>query len=334
MSTVDPGTTPSFRPAPHTPLPPALPPTRRRVARRLVPVVAALTLIAGGTAVGVLWRTSGDDGSAGPVITPATSVPAASTSASSAPTPSGPTGAATTPPVTTPITGPVRALPVYYVADVGTGPRLYREFHRVAIRDNSPALTALVEMLSGTPVDPDYTSMWPSGIRVLSLTTQGGIATVDLSGFVAVGSAYEQAAVQQLVYTVTAADPTTRRVRLLVNGATAPSGHQDWSAPIARSTALGTQANVWILGPAQGATVSSPVAVSVLGTGFEGNVPLRVYQGETVVASTFVTTMMGGFAQARTTIALPPGSYELRAYNDSGLDASLQLWDTKTFTVR
>jgi hypothetical protein len=28
------------------------------------------------------------------------------------------------------------------------------------------------------------------------------------------------------------------------------------------------------------------------------------------------------------------GTYELRAYNDSGEDGSLQLWDTKDFTVR
>ncbi len=62
--------------------------------------------------------------------------------------------------------------------------------------------------------------------------------------------------------------------------------------------------------------------------------PLRVYQGQTLVASTYVTTMMGGFAQAQTSITLPPGTYEVRAYNDNGRDDSLQLWDTKTFTVR
>jgi hypothetical protein len=44
--------------------------------------------------------------------------------------------------------------------------------------------------------------------------------------------------------------------------------------------------------------------------------------------------MMGGFATAQTTIRLPAGSYELRAYNDNGRDATLQLWDTKAFTVR
>jgi hypothetical protein len=80
--------------------------------------------------------------------------------------------------------------------------------------------------------------------------------------------------------------------------------------------------------------VSSPVAIKVYGTGFEGNVPLKVFKGGTEVASTQVTTRMGGYREAGTSIELPAGSYELRAYNDSGKDGSLTLWDSKAFTVR
>ncbi len=50
-------------------------------------------------------------------------------------------------------------------------------------------------------------------------------------GFVSLGAAFESAAVQQLVHTATAADPSYTQVRLLVRGATPPSGHADWSAP-------------------------------------------------------------------------------------------------------
>jgi len=121
---------------------------------------------------------------------------------------------------------------------------------------------------------------------VRSVSVKGDLATVDLSGFVSLGSAFEGAAVQELVYTVTAAEPTVHRVKLLVNGGTPPSGHMDWSAPVIRQNPLDIQAFVWILTPTQGATVSSPVTVSVLGTGYEGNVPLKVYRGGTVVAST------------------------------------------------
>jgi hypothetical protein len=299
-----------------------------------VTVVAAVTVIGGGTAAGAYWASRNDTlavqaGTSAPEVSVTAPTGAVNTAPSqaSAPAASPATG-------TSAVIGPVRAIPVYYVADVAAAPRLYREFHSLAVLDGSPALTAVTEMLRGIPVDPDYSSPWPKTVSVRSLTISGSLATVDLTGFVAVGSAYEVASVQQLVYTVTAAEPSVLQVRLLVNGAVAPSGHMDWSKPVGRANALDTQAFVWILAPTQGATVTSPVAVSVLGTGWEGNVPLKVYQGNRIVASTFVTTMMGGFAQAQTTIKLPPGSYELRAYNDNGRDSSLQLWDSKTFTVR
>jgi hypothetical protein len=227
------------------------------------------------------------------------------------------------------------SVPVYYAVDVeGVGPRLYREFHAVAAGGDKVA-TALTEMFTGSPRDPDYRSLWPTSTSVLSVKRLGGgVVQVDLSGFVQLGAAFEVAAVQQLVHTVTAAEPSNPSVSLLVNGAVPPSGHMDWSEPVKRSAPLETLSNVWILSPVQGATVPAPVKVSVYGTGWEGNVPLKVFKGSTEVASTQVTTMMGGFTQAQTTIDLPPGTYELRAYNDNGRDETLQLWDTKTFTVR
>jgi len=232
--------------------------------------------------------------------------------------------------------GPI-TVPVYYVVDVagpgGSGPRLYREFHRVPSVGGDPIVTAVAEMFGNTAEDPDYGSPWPAGTRVLSVTVSGDTATVDLSGFVSVGAAFESAMVQQLVYTVTGADPSVKQVRLLVNGATPPSGHSDWSAPVGRATMLDVQAYVWILAPEQGATVGSPVTITVYGTGFEGMVPIKVFRGGIEVASTFVTTMMGGFVEASTTVDLPAGDYQVRAYNDNGRDASLQLWDTKDFTV-
>ena len=283
------------------------------------PVPAATTMAA----------TSG----AGSPTTGAMTAPATAPTTGAAPSTSA-TSAPSTASTTSSATGQV-TVPVYYVGDVpGVGPRLYREFHRVpATGDRVTA--ALTEMFTGTARDPDYRSLWPASTRVLSAKRTGaGVVQVDVSGFVSLGAAFEGAAVQQLVHTATAADPSYTRVRLLVRGATPPSGHADWSAPVKRSAALETLSNVWILAPAQDATVSSPVTVRVYGTGWEGNVPLTVFRGSAVVASTAVTTMMGGFATAGTTLTLPPGHYELRAYNDNGKDSSLQLWDTKTFTVR
>ncbi len=334
MSTIGPGTTRRTSPDPLTP---HLPPGRTHHAPRwLVAVVAAVTVIGGGTAAGIYFASHNTT----PILTAVTTAPGASVSAptgavTSAQTQTSGTAQATaTSAVSSSVAGAARAIPVYYISDVANGPRLYREFHSLPVLNGSPALTAVTEMLRGTPVDPDYSSLWPKTVSVRSLTISGSVATVDLTGFVAVGSSFEVASVQQLVWTVTAAESSVHSVRLLVNGGVPPSGHMDWSAPISRANALDTQANVWILAPAQGAAVTSPVTVSVLGTGWEGNVPLQFYMGQRLVAATHVTTMMGGFAEAQTTIQLMPGTYELRAYNDNGRDGTLQLWDTKTFSVR
>lgn len=229
---------------------------------------------------------------------------------------------------------PTRSAAIYYAADVPEfGPRLYREFAKVATcRDR--ITESLTHMFEVPPVDPDYTSLWKQSTEVLGVTTSGSTATVDVSEFPALGASFEAAAVQQLVWTATAAEKSVKSVRLLVNGRTPDSGHVDWSAPVSRGNALETLANVWILAPTEGASVSSPVKVRVYGTGWEGNVPIRVFQGDEQVASTYVTTMMGQFAEASTKIKLPAGEYVIKAYNDNGMDDSLDLWDTKAFTVR
>ena len=237
-------------------------------------------------------------------------------------------------PTTTSPPASLVTVPVYYVMDVeGVGPRLYCEFHRVPAQGD-PVRSALAEMFAGSPRDPDYRSLWPPSTRVLGVVAAGGSATVDLSGFVSLGAAFESAAVQQLVHTVTAAAPAFTQVTLRVNGQPPPSGHVDWSGPVTRARGLEALGNVWILAPGEGATVRSPVTVTVYGTGWGGSVPLKVFAGAEEIASTSVTTSLGGFAQAHTTIALPPGAYEVRAYNVNGLDETPQLWDSKGFTVR
>jgi hypothetical protein len=279
----------------------------------------------GGSTTGVAPTGSGSK------TAPTSSAPMTSSSSSSSSSASSPSSS----PSSVPAAGRV-TVPVYYVVDVpGVGPRLYREFHQVA-RTGDTVTTALTEMVTGRAVDPDYRTLWPSSTKVVSVHRTGpATLAVDLSRWATnLGSGFEAAAVQQLVYTATAADPSVTRVQVTVNGRVPPSGHLDLSAPQSRAPALDTVANVWVLAPEHGATVSSPVVVRVYGTGFEGNVPLKVFRGGTQVASTAVTTMMGGFATAQTTIRLPAGSYELRAYNDNGREATLQLWDTKAFTVR
>ncbi len=292
----------------------------RTKTRWLAPLAAAAAVVA--IAAAAILLPHGDQGT--------TTAPAAT---APAPGPSDPSGLPRVSPVPSICAAGPSAVTVYWVADVASvGPRLYGEL-TTATTCGAPVEESLGALFAQTPADADYLSLWPGTTRVLSVSQAGSISTIDLSEFPTLGAEAEMVALQQLVWTATANDKTVKALRLLVNGETPASGHIDWSQPLSRGAALGTLANVWILAPGEGTTVGSPVTVEVYGTGYEGNVPLKVFRDGVEVASTFVTTEMGAFREASTILDLPAGTYELRAYNDSGQDSSLQLWDTKTFTV-
>ncbi len=306
--------------------------------RSLGPLIAAVAVVVIGLTAFIILRAQGG---AAPTATPTVTVTSSGqvpTGPSTRPPSSSRTGTVTPAPATTAPSAPAESvlLPVYYVDEVSgvAGPRLYREFRSLTLMPAGKVATALQAMISLPPSDPDYATLWPAGTLVKGIAVTAGVATVDLTAYPSsLGSGSEAAAVSQLVYTVTAADPSITGVKVRVNGAVPPSGHLDLTGVQSRGNPLDDLANVWILAPTQGLSTGTPVTVKVYGTGFEGNVPLKVFRGATEVTSTQVTTMMGGFAEAQTTITLPPGTYELRAYNDNGMDATLQLWDSKTFTV-
>ena len=292
----------------------------RRPALALV-AAAFLGLAVGGVAVALSQNDDKTNLPAGPTTESQTTAP----ETTEAPT--------TSPSNTTSPQGSMVNVPVYFVADDGRELRLYREFHRTALQPEGKIATA-VDQMFGPAVDPDYSSSWPETTKVLSVSKSGDTATVNLSAFPSTGADAETKAVQQLVYTVTATDNSVKKVRLLVNGKAPQSGHSDWSQPVARASMLDVQGWIWILTPTQGSTVGSPVKVSVYGSAFEGTVTLQVFKGDTKVAETFVTTAMGMFREASTTIPLDPGRYELRAFESSAQDGSPLHVDTKTFTVK
>ncbi len=221
---------------------------------------------------------------------------------------------------------------VYYVMDDDKSPRLYRE-----VRPNpgsDPVTAAVSTLLAEPPIDPDYSSPWPEGTELLGATKSGDTYTVDLSAFPRVGAEAETVAVQQVVYTVTANDKSVKKVRLLVNGKTPASGHSDWSQPVARAPMVDVQGLIWLLGPTEGATVSSPVTITGYGTAFEATVNWEVYRGDEKVAEGFTDGgSMGEFGVFTDTVSLDPGTYEMRAFEFSAEDGSRLNVDTKTFTV-
>jgi len=256
-----------------------------------------------------------------PARVPATAAPSASPAAAAvAPSPS--TAAA--------------AVALYWLgAEDPRGPRLYREVVRLP---GEPVRAALDAVLGGKPVDPDYRSLWASGTAVRDVTRDGTTAVVDLSAQARTnggGSAFEAASVQQLVHVVTAADPSVRAVRLLVEGSPVDSlwGAVDVSGPLRRAPAAEVLGPVW-LDVAEGAVLSK--AFGGTATVFEATVSWQLRQGDRVVQEGFSTATVGAPGRGTWTGELdaPPGDYELWAYESSAQDGSVTWLDTKRIRLR
>jgi Immunoglobulin-like domain of bacterial spore germination/Sporulation and spore germination len=231
---------------------------------------------------------------------------------------------------------------VYYVQANPEGPRLYREQHAVTAQvsgssdatDVGQAELAVDALLGQDPKDPDYASPWPADVRVLSMRQDADTVTVDLSAFLKQNAKLETAGVQQLVYTVTANDPSAKKVQLLVQGK-APQGHHDWSGPIRRAPMIDVQGMIWILAPTQNTTVTSPVKIDGFGTAFEATVSWEVRKDGAVVAQGHTQGGANGeFAEFHDSVVLPAGDYELTAFEVSAKDGSPVHIDTKNFTVK
>lgn len=264
----------------------------------------------------------GDDGAS---LAPAVS-PSPTTSASSAaPTPSA--------------SADTEARAIYWLgaAKEPRGPRLYREFVRRpatadAVRD------AVSAMLSLEPTDPDYTSLWADGTTVRDVRREGTTAVVDLSREAATnggGSAFEEMSLQQLVHTVTAADPSVTAVRLLVEGKPVETlwGSADASKPISRGPSYEVLGPVWLDVP-DGSVLTGEFGGTA--TVFEATVSWQLRQGPELVEEGFATATEGGPGRGTWTATadVPPGDYELWAFESSAEDGRVTWLDTKRVTVR
>lgn len=234
------------------------------------------------------------------------------------------------------------SLPVYYVHDDGTGVRLYREFHAVPLIGGDRVRTALTEMFRGRPNDPDYLSLWSKDTKVNKVTKQGDTASIDLNAAATkatdVGSGSARATLQQLVYTVTAADPAVKKVTLRVEGRVVPElwGHVAvGTKAFTRAPAVDVQGLIWLLSPKEGEKVGRTVEIKGYGTAFEGTISWEVRgAGGKVVAEGFTQGGSNGqFAEFADRVTLRPGTYTIRAFESSAEDGRPLHVDDKRFTV-
>lgn len=288
-----------------------------------------------------------------PNLSPTVTATASGTAPSATPT----AGGASTPAVSTSAPASTRpsaaaaalgeAVAVYYLGDTGTDFRLYREWRRTTATDH---VRAAVELMLGRPLDPDYTTLWPTGTTVNSVTVTGDLATVDLGAAALRGTGGSGAAcrtLQQLVWTVTAANPAIHRVALSVEGRMQGVVSQWWGAgcgpdaPMVRHTpSFEVLAPVQILTYNDGDQVRSRFSFGGDATVFEAVVAWSVVDASGV-------QLAGGPAQAskgapargewKANVVLKNVKkgdvVQLRAWESSPKDGSVTNLDTKTVTI-
>jgi hypothetical protein len=295
---------------------------RRSSRRWLAPLaaVAAVVIVAVGVAAGLGLRgNGGHSGGAGShVTTPSVGVTNPAPSVSGSPTPPQPA-----PSVSGLDGGAAVALPAYYGATFESKVRLYREYHASHATDH---VAGALQLMLGGAQDPDYRSLWPTGTTLTSVARSGSQVAVGLSQAPTDPSAM---AVQEVVYTATAADPSVTAVSV-----TWPGGSV---GPTARGAQWLVLAPVWVLTPVDGSTVRSPVTISGTASVFEATLSWEVDRpdGTKVRSGSAMATI--GAPQRGTwsvSVPLPPGTYVVKALVYSAEDGRPTWVDSKTVTVR
>lgn len=278
--------------------------------------VRFLTLVT----TGILLTGCGFGGTSGPSMSPSASNSVAST--------------------VSPTTNTQQAT-LYFVADNGTDFVLFSEPREVSASDDlvKSALDALITHAI-TPLDSDYTNLWTGGTTVNSVSVDGSLATVDLTlGKLNVGASGEGRAIDQLVWTVTTANPAITEVAITVDGKTVESlaGHVDASKPFTRADTYDVLSPVAISVPQENHVLSSPVTITGEACTFEANVVWELSQDGNVIKSGSTTAAEACPTRSPWTIelgALAPGHYRIRAFDLSAKDGSLYTEDTKDFDVQ
>jgi hypothetical protein len=316
--------------------------------RRWLPVAVAAAAVTVASGLGVAALVGGDEPV---VVSPGPAAPTeAVPSPTPTPTPVEPTptpeatptpedGATPTPAPAPPPLGDPVTVPAYYVTETGAGLRLAREF-RTAPEQGDRVRTAVQLMLAG-PVDPDYAGLWDPATRVLDVEVGTEVIAVDLSAearLASLGAAAADLAVQQLVYTATAAAQRDAAVRILVEGAPVDElfGHVAVAEPVRRADPLSVRLLVQVNDPGEGAVVGPRVRVTGEAAAFEATVPWQVLRDGVVVEQGSTTAEeCCRLAPFSFEVELDPGTYQLVVTEDdpSGGEGRSPMRDTKTFTV-
>ena len=249
-----------------------------------------------------------------------------------------------TDPVGTPVAGPAQTtgqasnqVTMYYLGPADRNApdtrRLYAETHTVPSSDDSPALRAVRELLTSKPLDPDYSSGWPPGVDVVSITSRNATPVITLKGaerFLTpddgrlVIDDQLLSPVGALLLTAGVDDQAMLRTGAITVG------------PFSRPTDEEVRAWVSITSPVEGQSVDSPVTVTGSANVYEANVNWELLDDNGEVVDSGYTTA-GSMEWKPFTInlgQLDPGTYTVRAFESSAENGRPTFIDDKTFTVR
>lgn len=196
----------------------------------------------------------------------------------------------TSPEPTQDASGDAETLPVYWVTDTEkAGPRLIREFVAVTTDD---ALVAAAELVvSGSPADDDYRTLWPSG-EIDAVTDDGSTITVALAddGWqqrpTGMTKQAARQALQQMVYTLQGVAQARTPVVFTVDGEPATVLGIDTSGGIRQTSPLRTLNHISITAPDNDEAISGDgVEISGAANSFEANVVCQLVQNDETIAS-------------------------------------------------
>jgi hypothetical protein len=250
-----------------------------------------------------------------------------------------------TPTATDSATPGLSAYGVYYLGDTPQGPRLYREFTQAPGPGVAPVA---VQLLSNTPDDPEYRTLWPDGAFSTAQIKGGHIEVVladdSLHDRPADMSATEaELSVQQVVYTMQAAAHGRLPVQFVLNGNPIDQVlGVPTSEPLANAPQTEVLALVNISDPAEGRVVDGSFSANGVAMSFEGVVPWRLEDsdGNVVKQGAAQGTMEDHLTPWETgpidVSDLAPGSYTFVASTDdpSGGEGPGPTTDTRTITIR
>ncbi|MFJ4207597.1 GerMN domain-containing protein [Paenarthrobacter sp. NPDC089675] len=243
-------------------------------------------------------------------------------------------------------------IPVYWIGRSKDNVYLYREFRDIS-GDENPVTTALRIMMAEKPLDHDFFTPWQEPGSLATSISGKNVITVDISrdAFNSnLDAGMAQRAIQQLVYTATAAASSSGlinsgqqiQVVILVDGHTdfMAFGQVKLGQPMARDASL--VAPVWIIDPQEDTTLAAGT-IKVNGRITDSSKPVnwQILQDNGSGTRTSLLTGQvkavgepGQFGVFSFSANLKPGKYELRvAQGDDSGHSDESTLDTKLFSV-